>query len=92
MRRTYPLIQMDPELERSIAYYSLSLLRRELCGCSNAEALVKHWTEDYADRGRTGGNHDISWEDRDNPLGTTRGAIFAWKLIRRRRITAPVDY
>lgn len=92
MRRTYPLTQMDPEMERAIAYYSLSLLRRELCGCSNAEAIVKYWANDVGYKHQFGEGNQLSPEDRDCPLGTTRGALYAWKLIRRRRITAPVDY
>lgn len=91
MRRQYPVLQMDPEFERAIAYYSLTLLNREVCSCSNIEGLKKHWTTDYALR-TPGVAYDTSAKIMDNPLGTTRAAVNAWNLINRRLLARAVDY
>ena len=92
MRRTYPMIQMDPEFERAIAYYSLTLLNREVCSCSNIEGLKKHWTTDYAMSTPGGPRYEINAKMLDNPLGTTRAAVNAWNLINRRLLARAVDY
>lgn len=92
MRRTYPVLQMDPEFERAIVYYSLTLLNREVCSCSNIEGLKKHWTTDLALRTPGGTQYATSNKVLDNPLGTTRAAVNAWNLISRRLLARAVDY
>ena len=91
-RRTYPVIQMDLEFERAISYYALTLLRREVCGCTNVESLINHWTEDLGQRTPGGSSYEVSRSMLDNPLGTTRAAILAWNLINRRLIARTVEY
>lgn len=91
-RREYPVLQMDPEFERAITYYSLTLLNREVCSCSNIEGLKKHWTTDLAMRTPGGTSYDINAKVLDNPLGTTRAAVSAWNLINRRLLARAVDY
>jgi hypothetical protein len=72
---------MDPEWERAIAYLAMSMLDRPLCGCNSMERASVYWSEDLSlvtasshfQTGRMG--------NMDNPLGTTRGALHAWRLI-----------
>lgn len=91
-RRAFPLIQMDVEFERAISYYALTLLRREVCSCSNVENMMNHWTTDMAVRTPGGATYNVSQDLLDNPMGTTRAAIHAWRLINRRLIARAVDY
>lgn len=80
-RLSEPSIQMDPELERTVAYYAASLLDRPICECNNVGSWVAHWRRDLAIRGEEGLR--ITPEDLGNPLGTRRGAINAWHKIRQ---------
>jgi hypothetical protein len=77
-----PRVQMDPFFEKVIAYYAAAILDRDVCSCNNSERFIDHWREDLA---RVGSevSFQISPQDLDNPLGTQRGAIYAWKQIRR---------
>lgn len=80
-----PYRQMSPIWERLIAYYTLSLLRREPMGCDNFKAIYDLQTEDLAKASREG-SFAIMPEDLRNPLGTSRAAISLWKLIQRERL------
>lgn len=91
-RKPYPVLQMDNEFERAIAYYSLTLLNRAMCSCNSIESLHKHWTTDLAMRTPGGTNYDTNAKILDNPLGTTRAAVNAWNLINRRLLARAVDY
>lgn len=77
---------MDPKWERAVAYYSVGLMDRGFCECDNIQALLKVWREDLSQR--TSNNSGSSWHDlapslRNNPLGTTMGAVNAWRIIQR---------
>ncbi len=78
-----PRVQMDPYFEKIVAYYAAAILDRDVCSCNNSERFIDHWREDLA---RVGSevSFQISPEDLDNPLGTQRGAIYAWKQLKRR--------
>lgn len=79
-----PYTQLDPFLEKIIAEYSAGLLDRQICDCNNIERYVDWLREDLARVGSGTASHQTSPSDLDNPFGTTRGAIKAW-----RKITAP---
>lgn len=85
-----PYSEMDPFWEYAVAYYAASLLDRNVCECENVQNFVASWKEDLLRAGA-----DVTWqitpEMANNPLGTTRGALFAWKCCTdpgRRLITA----
>lgn len=92
MQRDYPYLQMEPEFERAVAYYALSLLKRELCGCSNIEATFTRWTEDMALLTPGGSRYNISDDVKNNPFGTTRAAQLVYRLIRQRRLASAINY
>lgn len=84
-----PVVQMDPQWERAIAYFAVSLLDRPLCSCSIAENLLNRWREDLAMRssdGNSSSSFSISKDVQGNPFGTSRGAVFAWRACQRERI------
>lgn len=81
----YPNIMMDPMFERAIAYYALTFLDRPMCNCQPLESSFERWRQDLAmavssPQGST--SFRTSRLLLDNPLGTTRGAVFAWDVVR----------
>jgi len=81
-RITRPYVDLDPYWEKAIAYYSVSLLDRCTCDCNNAQRFIDHWRTDLARQGAEVA-FQVSDADLDNPLGTTMGAIYAWRQIKR---------
>ncbi len=75
-----PRSKLDPFWEKVIAYFAAGLLDRPICSCNNVERFVDYWREDLA---RTGQEvaFQTSPSDLDNPFGTNRGAIEAWRKI-----------
>jgi len=81
-------VRMDPDLERIVAYYAAALLDRPICECNNVTAWVDHWQRDMAIPGEEGLR--ASEADLDNPFGTRRGAVFAWKRVKQMAIGGAV--
>lgn len=79
-----PTVQLDPFFERIIAEYAAGLVDRPICECNNIERYVDYLREDLARVGRDSPSYQVTASDLDNPLGTVRGAVEAW-----RKITAP---
>lgn len=82
---------MIPEWERAITYLALSMLDRPLCACRPLESFVAHWKEDLSYRQSSqsqSSSFNLSRKWLDNPIGTTRGALYAWQLIRKMMIEA----
>lgn len=90
LRLRNPMIEMDSLLARAVSYLALSLLDRPICTCENIRAKTAYWSEDLAVVTSTpsGGTQaqKLSMGILDNPFGTTRGAIFAWRLVQRERL------
>jgi hypothetical protein len=89
IRLTYlagvPLVngQIDPTWATIVARLAAAELARPICACESANRELSRWQVDLA---RTGGNNDeqygaISATDLDNPLGTRRGQVYAWRQI-----------
>lgn len=82
----YPLdaaYRMDDRVKRTIAKLAAAELPKRLCTCDVANRSWYHWQFDLA---RTEGGGDesygaISPEDLNNPLGSKRGQVMAWKEI-----------
>lgn len=55
-------------------------LARPVCSCQEANKGVAHWQVDLA---QTGATDDLfqAPDDFDNPLGSRRGHLYAWRLI-----------
>lgn len=94
MSRDRPIVQMDPQWERAVAFYALALLDRDICDCAPIKGVADKWREDLARQTAAGSNFQISDSVLNNPLGTSRGAQFAWNMIkeRDRRLASPVRY
>lgn len=79
-----PVTEMDDDWARIVAYFAASKLDREICACSKNS--ISHWQADLAfSSGATElAAHGISQSDLDNPFGTRRGAVMAWKRVKSR--------
>lgn len=77
---------------RAVSYLALSMLDRPLCGCAAIKSLSDYWATDLAEsRGSPTGSSSYQLGGRTsgilfNPMGTTRAAIYAWKLVYLNRI------
>lgn len=81
----YPNRDMNPALERMVAYYALSLIDTELCGCSNIRDTWQYQTEDMS-LVLPEKSHIVQWDDLKNPFGSTRAAMALWKYVQQIRI------
>lgn len=84
-------LHMPKDWERIITYLALSYLDRPLCACRPLESFVARWKEDlsYQQSSPTqSSSFSLSKRWLDNPIGTTRGAIEAWRKINESKIDA----
>lgn len=75
--------QMDRYWQTIVARFAAAELARAICGCDDANRELYRWQFDLA---RSGGANDeiygaISQDDLNNPFGTRRGHVFAWRAI-----------
>jgi len=75
--------RMDERIKRTVAKLAAAELPQRLCACDSANRAWYHWQFDLA---RTSGGGDesygaISPDDLNNPIGTKRGQVMAWKEI-----------
>lgn len=88
----YPLAA-DGNLDRKwrviVARLAAAELARPICACDKANQELYHWQFDLS---RAAGANDeqysFSQADLDNPLGTRRGQVWAWKQVRNLRLAA----
>lgn len=88
LRSSNPLHEMDSIWERAVAYLSLSYLDRELCACESITQHMKHWQEDLL-MSASGPSSSVAYGNIDimnNPIGTTRAALYAWGLVKKYKL------
>lgn len=77
---------VDRKWQVIVARMAAAELARPICACDVANQELYHWQFDVS---RAGGanseQYSISPADLDNPLGTRRGQVWAWKQIRNLR-------
>lgn len=57
-------------------------VERNICACDNAYNLAKEWRTDLAFSGQVG-SYQLSEDDLDNPFGSRKGEVMAWKRLSR---------
>ncbi len=83
---------MDPSDERpyadlsnywktAIAYFAASKFERPVCGCSNVNQFIEKWRRDSAFASQEEGGFTVTAEIAANRLGTSMGALYAWRRI-----------
>lgn len=86
----YPLAsdgQMQEPYRTIVARLAAAELARPICACDEASRELYRWQFDLA---RTSGAGDeaygaVSAEDLNNPFGTRRGHVYAWKQVKNLR-------
>jgi hypothetical protein len=76
--------QMGPYWKYAVAFFAASKLDRPVCGCSNVSQFIDRWRTDvmankFGDG--TGMSINVTPEQLSNRLGSTYGALYAWKRI-----------
>lgn len=71
-----PSVEMDRFWADAVAIYSVALLDRRVCECTNVSNFFDHYREDLARQGSQVA-FQISPSIADNAFGSTRGAIYA---------------
>lgn len=77
-----PYADLAPYWEYAVAYYACSKFERPVCGCSNVNQFVEKWRTDIA-FSSDAGSYVSTPEMMGNRLGTSVGAIYAWKRIQQ---------
>jgi hypothetical protein len=93
----YPLVKgrMLPQLERAVVFLALVYLGCPWTTCEPLRALMEHWRTDLAERRSDPGGsvgYVISPDMLANPLGTTRAAVNAWRVVQQLAIGRAVAY
>lgn len=70
---------LDRHYAEAIAWLATARLERPFCGCANVTALAEYLRQDLARAGEV--SFQISPSDLDNPFGTRRGEIMAWRKV-----------
>jgi len=73
--------QMQEPYRTIVARLAAAELSRPVCGCDAANRELYHWQFDISQTARGDELFGISQENLNNPIGTRRGHIQAWKFI-----------
>jgi hypothetical protein len=79
LNRSY--VTMDPFWEYAVAYFAASKLDQPTCGCSNVQQFIDHWRTDLIITNDPNVNMNVTPELLSNKLGTTLGAVYAYKRV-----------
>lgn len=85
---------IDPTWERVIAFYALTFLERPLCACQGLASKIQYWVNDLSEsvsNQGSGTSYMLAKNILDNPLGTTRAAIYAWNLVKRNQLATAIN-
>lgn len=77
------LLEMPLKLEQAISFLALSFLDRDFA-CEPMHNLQNYWKQDMALREgspSSSTSFQLSRQLLDNPFGTTRAAVFAWRIV-----------
>lgn len=78
--------QIDQQYQITVARFAAAELGRRLCPCDSALQEVYHWQIDLAFAGQSERERfNLSAANLDNPFGTKRGQVAAWKFVQQRR-------
>lgn len=78
-----PYAELSPYWKFVIAYYAASKLDKSTCGCSNVKVFIEKWQLDASFASMEKGGFTVPVEFAANRLGTTMGALNAYRAIQR---------
>ncbi len=79
----HPLLELDSQWARIVAYFAASKLDRPACACTSDQ--FNQWQADLAFSGGIDetGTYSLSASDLASPFGTRRGALQAWRHVKQ---------
>lgn len=77
--------QMQEPYRTIVARMAAAELTRPVCGCESANRELYRWQFEVSQTARGDELFAISPEDLNNPFGTRRGQIYAWKMVKNLR-------
>jgi hypothetical protein len=75
---------------KAIAYLATARLSRSICPCKGVLAFFDSLQQDLA-LATSGESYNLSFGDLDNPFGTRRGEIMAWRLIGKKNRETTIE-
>ena len=78
-----PYAELSNYWKYAIAYFACSKFERPVCGCSNVNQFIEKWRRDAAYSNDVEGGFTVTAEIASNRLGTSAGALYAWRQIQR---------
>lgn len=78
-----PYVELSPYWKAAVAYFAASKFDRPVCGCSNVAQFIDKWRRDAAFSSQEEGGFSVTAEMMSNKLGTTMGALYAYRQIHR---------
>lgn len=76
-----PYAELSEYWKTAIAYFAASKFERPVCGCSNVNQFIEKWRRDAAFSSEEMGGFTVTAEIASNRLGTSMGALHAWRKI-----------
>jgi len=76
-----PYAEMSPRFKFAVAVFAASKFERPVCGCSNVNQFIEKWRRDGAYSSMNEGGFTMTSEQASNRLGTSMGALYAWRVI-----------
>lgn len=78
-----PKAELTPFWKMAISYYAASKFDRPSCGCDNVNQFIQKWRADIAFASEQSGSFTMTSEMASNKLGTTMGALYAYRAIQK---------
>lgn len=78
-----PYAELSPYWKYAVAYFAASKFDRPVCGCSNVSQFIDRWRRDAAFSSQEEGGFTVTAEIASNRLGTSAGALYAWRRIQQ---------
>lgn len=82
---------MDERMKMIVARLAAAELPLPVCGCDVANRELSRWQFDLArNAGANDEAYQIAFKDLENPFGTRRGHVYAWKQLQQLRLIRDV--
>ncbi len=81
-----PYAELSNFWKFAVAVYAVSKFERSVCGCSNINSFVEKWRRDAAYASQQEGGFTVTAELAGNRLGTSMGALYAYRQIQRLKV------
>lgn len=78
-----PYAEMSNYWKDAVAFFAASKFDRNVCGCSNVNEFISKWRRDAAFGSQQEGGFTVTQEIASNRLGTSMGALYAWRRIQQ---------